>query len=145
MSNESQQLHTKRIESIVAWNKLWSDHNSKNLVELFVDDLVYEDVPTNRVSHGKQELRAFAEEVFGSSSDVHYEITRVIVDGDRGSAEVVIRGTHTGSIEGLPPTGRRIEVRGHSAFEFVGDKIKRCSDYWCLATMLRQLGFLPSV
>jgi hypothetical protein len=35
-------------------------------------------------------------------------------------------------------------ARGASIFEFAGDKIRRCADYWDLATFLRQFGLMPS-
>jgi hypothetical protein len=42
----------------------------------------------------------------------------------------------------MPATGKRVEVRGASVFEFVGDKIRRCSDYWDMATFLKPLGLM---
>lgn len=144
MTNPTASLDADRLQAIHAWNTHWSDHDIARLIELFVDDFIYEDVPTHRVNHGGAELRAFAEEVFKASSDVRYEISHAIVSGDRGSAELTILGTHTGNLEGIPATGKSFEVRGHSAFEFEGARIKRCSDYWCIATMLKQLGLLPS-
>jgi hypothetical protein len=44
----------------------------------------------------------------------------------------------------MPATGKRVEVRGASVFEFVGDKIRRCSDYWDMATFLKPLGLMLS-
>jgi steroid delta-isomerase-like uncharacterized protein len=55
-----------------------------------------------------------------------------------------MRGTHTGEMPGMPATGKRFEVRGASTFEFRDAKILRCSDYWDMATLLKQLGFMPS-
>jgi hypothetical protein len=37
-----------------------------------------------------------------------------------------------------------MEVRGASVFEFAGGRIQRCSDYWDMATFLKQLGLMPS-
>jgi hypothetical protein len=36
----------------------------------------------------------------------------------------------------MPATRRRVAVRGASIFEFSGDRIRRCSDYWDMATFL---------
>ena len=44
----------------------------------------------------------------------------------------------------MPAPGKRAEVRGASVFEFVGDKIRRCSDYWDMATFLKPLGLMPT-
>jgi len=44
----------------------------------------------------------------------------------------------------MPATGRCVEGRGASAFEFRGDKIRRCTGYWDMATLRKQLGFMPT-
>jgi ketosteroid isomerase-like protein len=46
---------------------------------------------------------------------------------------------------GLPAaTGKQVEVRGASILEFADGKIRRCSDYWDMATFLKQLGLMPA-
>jgi steroid delta-isomerase-like uncharacterized protein len=94
------------------------------------------------MNHGAAELRAFAEGVFSRFPDVTFELQSSFADGTRGGAEWVMRGTR--DLRGMPGTGKRVEVRGASIFEFVGDKIRRCSDYWDMAAYLKQLGLMPS-
>ncbi len=53
-------------------------------------------------------------------------------------------GTQTGDMPGLPATDRSFSIRGASVGELAGDKIKRKSDYWSLASLLQQLGILPA-
>jgi predicted ester cyclase len=55
-----------------------------------------------------------------------------------------MRGTHRGDLPGMPATGKQVDVRGASILEFAGDRIRRCSDYWDMATFLKQLGLMPS-
>lgn len=96
------------------------------------------------VNRSAAELRTFGEGFFSGFPDVAFELTSRCADGLRGGAEWIMRGTHKGDLPGMPATGRRVEVRGASAFEFRGDKICRCSDYWDMATLLKQLGFMPT-
>jgi predicted ester cyclase len=56
----------------------------------------------------------------------------------------IIRGTNTGSLRGLPPTGRRVEVPGCEFIEVYGDRIRRVQGYIDRLTMLNQLGLAPS-
>jgi hypothetical protein len=51
-------------------------------------------------------------------------------------------GTHEGDTT-IPATHKSFSVRGASAGELEGDKIKRNSDYWNLAEVLVQFGVLP--
>jgi predicted ester cyclase len=55
-----------------------------------------------------------------------------------------MRGTHKGDLPGMKATGKRVDVRGSSIFEFSGTRIRRCSDYGDMVTFLRQLGLMPS-
>jgi steroid delta-isomerase-like uncharacterized protein len=130
--------------AIEAWATLWTAHDMGRLLPLFTEDVLYEDVTMGAVNHTPAELRAFGEGFFSAFPDVSFELTSVCADGARGGAEWVMRGTHKGDLPSMPATGRRVEVRGASAFEFRGSKICRCSDYWDMATLLKQLGFMPT-
>jgi steroid delta-isomerase-like uncharacterized protein len=133
-----------QIRAIQRWAAEWSAHDMDRLLQLFTPDVVYEDVTMGVVSRGLAELRAFGEGFFSGFPDVTFELRFSAANGASGAAEWIMRGTHTGDLPGMPATGKRIEVRGASVFEFVGDRIRRCSDYWDMATFLKQLGLMPA-
>jgi steroid delta-isomerase-like uncharacterized protein len=126
------------------WGQFWSSHDMDRLLALFTADVVYEDVTMGAVNHGKAELRAFGEGFFVGFPDVAFEVTSRFAGRTSGALEWVMRGTHRGDLPGMPATGRQVDVRGASIIEFAGDKIRRCSDYWDMATFLKQLGLMPS-
>ena len=127
-ANESSFDHRKR--AIEQWAAAWSARDPERLLQLFTADLVYEDVPMGAICRGTTELRAFAESVFARLSDVSFELQSIFADGSKGGAEWVMR---------VARAGRHAEVRGASLFDFDGDRIRRCSDYWDMATYVRQL------
>lgn len=124
--------------AIERWAAHWSAHDLERLLPLFTEDAVYEDVAMGAMSRGAAQLRAFSEGVLSRLPDVTFELQSSFADGTRGGAEWVMRGTR--ELPGVSATGKRVEVRGASIFEFVGDKIRRCSDYWDMATYFEQLG-----
>jgi steroid delta-isomerase-like uncharacterized protein len=126
------------------WAAHWSAHNMDRLLPLFTQDVVYEDVTLGVVNRGAAELRAFGEKFIAGFPDVTFELRSSFANGTSGSAEWVMRGTHKGNLPGMPATGKRVDVRGASIFEFAGNKIRRCSDYWDIATLLKQVGLMPS-
>ena len=126
--------------AIEHWAAHWSAHEMERLLGLFSEDVVYEDVTMGVVNRGTAELRAFAEGFFSGFPDVTFELRSSFANGTSGGAEWVMRGTHKGDLPGMQATGKRVEVRGASIFEFASDKIRRCSDYWDMATFLKQLG-----
>jgi steroid delta-isomerase-like uncharacterized protein len=75
---------------------------------------------------------------------VTFELTSRLATGRQGGAEWVMRGTHRGDMPGLPATGKQVDLRGASIFDLADGKIRRCSDYWNVATFLKQLGLMPA-
>lgn len=122
----------------------WSSHDMERVLALFTETLVYEDVTLGVVNRSAGELRKFGEGFFSGFPDVTFEVRSSFANGTRGGAEWVMRGTHSGDMPGMPASGKRVELRGASVFEFAGDKIQRCSDYWDMAAFLKQLGFMPA-
>lgn len=130
--------HTRIIEQHWAY---WSAHDLDRLQPLFTEDVVYEDVTMGVVNHGPAQVRAFGEGFFSGFPDLTFELRSCFADGNgAGGSEWIMRGTHRGDLPGMPATGKRVEVRGASAFEFAGAKIRRCSDYWDMTGFLKQLG-----
>jgi steroid delta-isomerase-like uncharacterized protein len=58
--------------------------------------------------------------------------------------EVRMAGTQQGPFAGLPPSGRRMDVRVGCLFEFEEDRLVCERVYFDFATVLQQLGALPA-
>ncbi len=130
---------------IEAWAEAWSSPNGlERLASLLTDDCVYEDLGTGTVAHGKEELKAFFDAVFSAVPDFKIELTSQFIAGNWAGAEWTWSGTQTGDFPGIPATNKYACVRAASVFELQGNKFKRCSDYWDMATYLRQAGLMPS-
>jgi steroid delta-isomerase-like uncharacterized protein len=76
--------------------------------------------------------------------DAQGTITRKMIDGNNGSAEIVWRGTNHGSLMGQPPTGKSVNVRAVLVIETNGSVITRASHYIDVAGMMAQLGVASS-
>jgi steroid delta-isomerase-like uncharacterized protein len=125
------------------WAKAWSSHDTERVLALFTDDCVYEDVTFGAVSRGKAELRAFADRIFAAIPDFEVALITHFAAENRAGMEWAMSGTHKGDFPGLPATGKRFSsVRGSTIVELQGGKIRRCSDYWDAATVMRQVGLL---
>jgi steroid delta-isomerase-like uncharacterized protein len=139
-------MTTSDVERVLdAWATAWSSHDPDQVLALFTDDCLYEDVTFNVINRGKEELRAFANGVFAAVPDFKGDpLTTRFVAGNWAAMEWVMSGTHHGDFPGMPATGKRFSVRGAAIVELQGDKIRRCSDYWDAATVMRQVGLLPA-
>ncbi len=125
------------------WALAWSQHDADLVASLFHDDGVYDDVAFGVLSQGRTGAREWTEGFLRSFPDLHVAITAHQAFGDVELVEWRMTGTHTGEFDGLPPTGRRFEVRGATVLHLREGRIVRCCDYWDLATVRRQLTDAP--
>jgi steroid delta-isomerase-like uncharacterized protein len=72
--------------------------------------------------------------------DARGTITNKVVEGNKGAAEIVWRGTNQGSLMGQPATGKPVTVRAVVIVETNGSKITRSAHYIDVASMMAQLG-----
>jgi steroid delta-isomerase-like uncharacterized protein len=124
--------------------KAWTTHDVEKILSLVTDDCVYEDVTMAVVNRGKAELKGFLDAIFGAIPDFQMELISGFTAGNWGGAEWTMAGTHKGDLPGLPATGKKFSVRGSSICELREGKIKRNSDYWDMATFLKQIGVMPA-
>jgi steroid delta-isomerase-like uncharacterized protein len=126
-----------------AWTAAWNSHDVNAVAALFTEDALYEDVPTSAVNRGTGQLRAFAQFFLTTVPDLKVELVNSAAQSDLKGGHGVIEWIFSGTDQGLFKTGKKFSVRGVTVFDVAGGKIARNSDYWDLATMLRQLGLLP--
>jgi ketosteroid isomerase-like protein len=115
------------------------------LGELFTDD-VHGSSPTLTVVS----LEALTAEIAGhrdTFSGVEL-VADACVSADRGYAEWVVTGRHTGPLVVneqivVPPAGRRVSFRGVTVAEFTGDRISTFRQYWDELALLETLGLIP--
>lgn len=78
-------------------------------------------------------------------SDFEYEVPAPpVVDGHRAATTYRIVGTHTGEYQGLPATGRRVDVGGLSMFEVEDGRVRRMWSAIDSLAMAAQLGVLAA-
>jgi steroid delta-isomerase-like uncharacterized protein len=129
--------------TLVGWAGFLSSHDPDRFLSLFIDDCVYEDLALGVVNRGKQELRTFIAGIFSAFPDFHIDLKSQFVTGHWAIMEWAMSGTHEGDLPGMPATHKRFMVRA-SVAELSGTGIRRISDYWDLATFLKQTGLMAS-
>jgi steroid delta-isomerase-like uncharacterized protein len=72
------------------------------------------------------------------------EIEDILAEGDKVSARIRLRGTNSGSFQGMPPTGKAVDVKATGIFRVVDGKV---TDNWVnmdMLGLLQQLGVVPA-
>jgi steroid delta-isomerase-like uncharacterized protein len=123
-----------------SWCDAWNSHSVDKGVAVFTDDVFYEDVPFGRTVHGSAQLRDYAQFFFAAVPDVHAACTATALHGGQGDIEWIFSGSDVGIFK----TGKRFSVRGTAIIDVQQRKVSRNSDYYDLATIMRQVGIVPA-
>lgn len=85
---------------------------------------------------------AFALAFYAGFPDVAHHIEWVVADAGTAVMRAHLKGTHTGSFFGIPPTGRAIVVAMHVFLKIEDGKVTELFGLFDEAGLLRQLGVL---
>src|SRR5215469_16499506 len=80
--------------------------NQRNLAlvdELHIPDFVYHSA--SRTIQGREPFKQFMSMLLSAVPDLHVTIEDIFAEGDRVASRFTIRGTHTGDLMGIAPTG----------------------------------------
>lgn len=80
----------------------------------------------------------------GAFPDVHFTIEDQIAEGDKVVTRWTARGTNAGSLNGVPPTGRKAAVGGISVERFDQGKLAETRVSFDMFGLLQQLGVVPA-
>jgi steroid delta-isomerase-like uncharacterized protein len=141
MEEPASQPLAERVQSLLA---AWNDHDAQRAAAFYADDYVGEDVGQAQPQHGPADRVRVLEAYVRGFPDLHFT-GDVMVEGEKAVLLWNMQGTHKGRFLNIPPTGRRVEIRGVSVLHFRDDKIVRGVNIWDMAGLLRSLGLLPEL
>lgn len=98
---------------------------------------------TNTAVHGPEEIKPFVRNVRTALPDLRITIEDLIAEGDQVAVRVVLEGTHSGTGLGIPPSGRRVKIRGMVLVRVFGEQLVEGWNNWDQLGLLRQIGALP--
>jgi steroid delta-isomerase-like uncharacterized protein len=123
-------------EYVAAWNS----HGADGLASLFVKYGSYGEFGSGTVMLGREEIRRYLVATFAALSDLAITpIGEPLSSGERVFWRWLMTATHQGEFAGLPPTGKRFELRGGSALLTRGDEIVRAADCFDVASIADQV------
>ncbi|MDQ3043941.1 MAG: ester cyclase [Chloroflexota bacterium] len=71
--------------------------------------------------------------------DIHFAVEELVAEGDTVVSRWRLTGTHQGTFQGIPATGRRIDVTGMSLDHLANGQITAGFDAWDALGLHRQL------
>lgn len=123
----------------------WNDHDAERISSFFSADATYDDRGAGAVSHGRDAIREHAAGVHAAFPDLSFELVRAAHGEDFTAGEWRCRMTHSGSLDGLAPTGRVVQSAGVDVATLDADgQIIHLDSYYDGAAIMRDLGLLPA-
>lgn len=121
--------------------KFWNEGYTSAVDELMAPDAEIH-MPTGEMV-SPDELKGFAGAWRESFPDWHSTFEELVAEGDRVAERWTGRGTHRGELQGIAPTGKRIEVPGSVFYRIVGGKIVEFRGQLDMMGLMQQLDAVP--
>jgi steroid delta-isomerase-like uncharacterized protein len=146
MQEQSQFLFTLMIEQLVTdLMNSWNTHDIERMMTFYAPDYEGSDISQAQPNHGPDGVRFMFERIVRGFPDISFTLDQTITQGSEVVLIWTAQGTHQGHIMKIPPTGRRIAVRGSSVLTLEDGKIKKALYIWDVAGILRGIGLLPEL
>lgn len=129
--------HAERVvREFVAWEN--GDSSKEDVVSESLD--VYNPGLSGGEAHDRESYAAYLRKGRSAFPDMQVAIEELVATEDVVMAEVRITGTHEGELDGLPPTGRSVDIRGAGKFVVEDGRVEACHLYYDSREMAAQLG-----
>jgi steroid delta-isomerase-like uncharacterized protein len=75
--------------------------------------------------------------------DVQWSLEETIIEGDRVAARFIMRGTHSLTFNGIPPSGRCVEMQAMNFYRLQSGQIIEERGQPDLLSLMQQIGAIP--
>jgi steroid delta-isomerase-like uncharacterized protein len=122
-----------------------AEQNLEPFFELYDEKLYNASLALMGLPTTKEGFKLFVSGFYASFSNAQFLPQTVVCEGDTTMFRWVFKGVHTADFNGIPPTGKAVEISAFTTFKLgPNGKIIEQYDLADLATLLRQLGVMPS-
>jgi steroid delta-isomerase-like uncharacterized protein len=118
----------------------WSKGDFETFKEVVAPEYVYYRPSGSTKSLSREEAIAMGKMVHNGFPDITFSIVEMYAAGDRVISRYIMRGTHQGETEGIPPTGNRIEISGILIDRIENGKVIEDREEADMLGLMQQLG-----
>jgi steroid delta-isomerase-like uncharacterized protein len=136
MSKQNTALVRRAVEEV------WNRGNYATLGDLVASDIVIHASRPGEEIHGPAGVRQFYTTLRAAFPDISFTIEDQIAEGDRVVTRWSARATHAGEFQGIPPTGKQVQLAGIDIDRIANGKVIEC---WPIADELHLLQQLEGV
>jgi len=120
------------------WNGKWNERRPEILDELQTSNVV--NYGTSMKINNLEEYKQVYGMFLSAFHDTHFTIEEIIAEGDKVMTRASMSGVQKGALEGIPPTGKTINISIFTVFRLVDGKIAEEWEIYDDLGMMQQLG-----
>ena len=121
-------------------NEFWNEGNTEIAADLVTEGFERTELFSSETTIGPDGLKEASATWRGAFPDCQLTLEEILAENDRLACHWTFKGTHTGQLKDLPPTGRTVDVAGLSILHFVDGKVERETVATDMLTLMMQLG-----
>jgi steroid delta-isomerase-like uncharacterized protein len=137
---ETEERNLRAVTDVL---EFWNVQDIEGVLRFYDEEIAWLNVAMEETYAGKQAVRAFLERLFAGIPDLRFEVSHKIARGDQVAEQWAIGGTHSGTLFGVPATGRPVSLPGMSMVTLRDGKFLRDEFYFDSGIFLRQVGLMP--
>ena len=111
--------------------------------QFLTSDAIFYD-PGRPPSMGREAQKQRSLGLLSGFPDVRFAIEDLIAEADKVAARWTMRATHTGSFQGIPPTGKQVAMQGITIYRLTNGQISEARSELDQLGLLQQLGVVPA-
>lgn len=133
------------VEDNKAIQRRYFEELNKGNVEFAAEYL-----PLGAVYHGpmgdwtREQFLEFHRGMSKAFPDVHITLDEQVAEGDKVVARWTVRATHTGELQGIPPTGKQVTITGIIISRFENGRDVEAWEELNMLGLMQQIGAIPS-
>ncbi len=125
-----------------AAEEIYNKGNYAQIDEIVSSDFVIHSLNPMKEIHGRDGARNFVISLRTAFPDIKFTIKDQFAEGDKVVTHFIAEGTHQGSFEGIPPTGKSFKVSAIDIDYIKNGKVSECWSNLDELSLLQQLGVL---
>ncbi len=128
-------------------SEFWQNGNVAVLDELLASDCINHE-QSNPEVRGKEACKQWAIDVRMANRqgfpDFDITVEDMVAEDDKVVKRWVFQGTHSGQFAGIPPTGKRVTMRGITLYRLTQDRVSEIYWNYDVFGLLQQVGAIPA-
>ena len=113
------------------------------LGQLLSDDFVWH-VAGIPAPLDKQSSVGFLQAFRAAFPDMQHSLDPQIAEGDRVATPLTFRATHRGELQGIPASGKRVEILALNIHRILGEKIAHAESVVDMMSLMQQIGAIAA-